>query len=215
MTVIFPAMPTPVIAMAVTMEAAKLVTAGWLARRWRVTALICRLVLVVLVVGLAVINATGVYAQFVAAHVGERGAATSAVETQDAALAARIDVAAHNVADLDRRLGQIDAAVEKATEKGRTAAAMKLAEDQRKTRGELAAEPVREGKALATLQVEKASVDGERRKVEADLGPVRYLAMLLGADRESALRWFILVVAMLLDPAAVLLLLTATRAAPL
>jgi hypothetical protein len=95
MTVIFPAMPTVVIAMAVAMEPAKLVTAGWLARRWRVTAWIWRLVLVVLVVGLAVINATGVYAQFVAAHVGERGAATSAVETQDAALAARIDVAAH------------------------------------------------------------------------------------------------------------------------
>jgi hypothetical protein len=39
---------------------------------------------------------------------GERGAAQSAIETQDAALAARIDVQAHTVADLDRRLGQID-----------------------------------------------------------------------------------------------------------
>jgi len=92
---------------------------------------------------------------------------------------------------------------------------MALAEQQRKTRGELAAERIREGKALAGLQVEKASVDGERRKVEADLGPVRYLATLLGANDQDVLRWFILVVALLLDPAAVLLLLAATRAAPL
>jgi uncharacterized protein YlxW (UPF0749 family) len=116
--------------MAVATEAAKLVTAGWLARHWRVTAWCWRLTLVALVAGLAVINATGVYAQLVAAHVGERGAATSAIETQDAALGARIEVATHTVADLDRRLAQIDAAVERATEKGRTTAAMKLAPAQ-------------------------------------------------------------------------------------
>jgi len=38
---------------------------------------------------------------------------------------------------------------------------------------------------------------------------------LLGQADEVALRWFILVVALLLDPAAVLLLLAATRAGPL
>ncbi len=65
------------------------------------------------------------YAQLVAAHVGDRGAATSAIEMQNTVLAARIDVEAHNVADLDRRPSQIDAAVEKATERGRTTAAMK------------------------------------------------------------------------------------------
>jgi hypothetical protein len=72
---------------------------------------------------------------------------------------------------------------------------------------------IREGKALGTLQVEKATVDGERRKVEADLGPVRYLAILLGADNESMLRYFILAVALLLDPAAVLLLSAASARA--
>jgi hypothetical protein len=68
-----------------------------------------------------------------------------------------------------------------------------------------------EAKALADLKVEKAIVEGERRKVEADLGPVKYLATLLGAEDDEVLRYFILVVALLLDPAAVLLLLAATR----
>jgi hypothetical protein len=52
-------------------------------------------------------NAAGVYAQLVAAHLSERGAAQSAIETQDAALAARIEVAARSVADLDRRLNRL------------------------------------------------------------------------------------------------------------
>jgi hypothetical protein len=55
-------------------------------------------------------------------------------------------------------------------------------------------------------------VDSQRRTVEADLGPVRYLATLIGADNETVLRWFILVVALLLDPAAALLLLAAASA---
>jgi len=54
-------------------------------------------------------------------------------------------------------------------------------------------------------------VDGERKAVEADLGPVRYLATLLGSTDEQIMRWFILVVTLLLDPAAVLLLLAATH----
>jgi hypothetical protein len=65
--------------------------------------------------------------------------------------------------------------------------------------------------ALADLRIEKAKVDGERKAVEADLGPVRYLATLFGSTDEQTMRWFILIVALLLDPAAVLLLLAATH----
>jgi len=41
------------------------------------------------------------------------------------------------------------------TQRGRTNNAMQLAADQKRTRGELAAERIREGKTLAALQVEK------------------------------------------------------------
>ena len=72
-----------------------------------------------------------------------------------------------------------------------------------------------EAKALANLKIEKAAVEGERRVVEADLGLVKNFSTLLGQADEVVLRWFILVMALLLDPAAVLLLLAATRAGPL
>jgi len=45
-----------------------------------------------------------------------------------------------------------------------------------------------EAKVLADLKIEKAAVDGERRKVEADLGPVQYLATLIGQPDEVVLR---------------------------
>ena len=115
--------------MTVAIETAELVTAGWLARRWRVTALVWRIALVRLVAGLAVINSTGVYAQLVAAQVGERGAATSAIERQDASLTARTEVAAHTVADVERRLGQIDSIIEQAVKHGRTVNALTTRRD--------------------------------------------------------------------------------------
>jgi hypothetical protein len=144
MATLFPGDPVPVIAMASMMEGAKLVTAGWLARRWRTTTAMSRTILVTLVGGLAVINATGVYAQLVAAHVGERGAATSAVETQDAALAARIEVVSNKIADLDRQTGQIDNAVAEATRRGKTSTALAAMEGQRKARAALVSERQRE-----------------------------------------------------------------------
>jgi len=121
-------------------------------------------------------------------------------------------VQASVVADLDRRIAQIDSAVEKATDRGRTTVAMKVADEQRKARADLAGQRIKEAKTLADLKVEKATIDGERKVAEADLGPVKYLATLMGAEDEAVLRSFVLVVALLLDPAAVLLLLAAASA---
>jgi hypothetical protein len=98
------------------------------------------LVLVTLIAGLAVINATGVYAQLVAAHVGERGATTTAVETQAATLDAKSDNQKHIVADLDRRLGQIDTAIEVAARRRPDESALSAIEGQRKARAALASE---------------------------------------------------------------------------
>jgi hypothetical protein len=149
MLVLFPGALLSVVAMAVATEAAKLVATGWAARRWRRTAWMWRLTIVALVCGLVVINATGVYAQLVAAHMGERGTARSAIETQNAALAARIDVQAHTVADLDRRLGQIDFAIDEAAKRGRTMAALTAIEAQRKSREALVEQRRAEASTLA------------------------------------------------------------------
>jgi len=53
--------------------------------------------------------------------------------------------------------------------------------------------------AIASHRIEKAKVEGERKAVEVDLGPVRYLATLLGSTDEQTRRWLVDVVALLLD----------------
>ena len=207
MVVLFPGAPMSVVGMAIAMEGAKLVTAGWLARRWRGTAWVWRFVLAVLVAGLAIINAAGVYAQLVAAHVGERGAAQSAIETQDAALAARIEVAAHGVADLDRRLDQIDTAIEEATKRGRTNAALSAIAEQRKAREALSGQRQREGAALADLKTERAALSAKGRRIETEAAPIRYVAELIGSDTDSeqAIRWLIALMVLCCDPLAIAL----------
>jgi hypothetical protein len=207
MVVLFPGSPMSVVAMACAMESAKLVTAGWLARRWRDTAWIWRLALVAMIAGLALINATGVYAQLVAAHVGERGAAAAGLETQDAALAAKIEVAAGKVADLDRRLGQIDTAVEEAAKRGRTSTALAAMESQRKARAALVDERSREAGALASLKIERASLAAQGRRIETEAAPIRYVAELVGADAgsERAIRWLIALMVLCCDPLAIAL----------
>jgi hypothetical protein len=202
MVQLFPGAPLLIIAMASMMEASKLVTAGWLARRWHATMWFWRLVLVVLVAGLALINAAGVYAQLVAAHVGDRGAATSDIEVKDAALAAKIDVQAHKVADLDRRLNQVDTAIEEAARRGKTNAALSAMEGQRKARGALVDERNREAGTLAALKAERAGVAAKGRQIETEAAPIRYVAELVGADTDSekAIRWLIALMVLCCDP---------------
>jgi hypothetical protein len=75
----------------------------------------------------ASINAALVYSQLVAAHVGPRGAVAAGLQARDADAAARIEVAQSRVADLDRRLAQIDDAVKAATKRGRANGALAAA----------------------------------------------------------------------------------------
>jgi hypothetical protein len=133
---------------------------------------------VIVLMGLNVVGAFGFLAK---AHIGHQVEGDVAVAGRAADVEARISVQADLVADLDRRIGQIDGAVEKSTAKGRTNAAMQLAADQRRNRAELAIQRDQANKVLAELKIEKAKIEGERKVAEADLGPIRYLATLLGA----------------------------------
>jgi hypothetical protein len=156
-------------------------------------------------------NIVGVYGFLAKAQIGHQVEGEIAIGSRMAEIQGRISVQEKVVAGLDRQIAQIDKAVETATAKGRAAGAMQLAADQKRNRADLVTKWDQAATTLAGLKVEKASIEGQAKMADADLGPLRYFAMLLGAGDQDVLRWFILVVASLLDPAAVLLLLAATR----
>jgi hypothetical protein len=210
LTAIFAGAYWPVVGMGIALEAGKLSSVAWLGRPSPHRSRSLRTSLGVLVALLMALNSVGVYGFLSRAHIAHALAGEIGVESKSADIEARIQVQSNIVSDVDRRIAQIDQAVEESTKRGRTNGAMSLAADQRKTRSDLVATRASEAKALASLKVEKAGIDGERKTVEADLGPVRYLAQLIGATDETTMRWFILAVALLLDPAAVVLLVAAT-----
>jgi hypothetical protein len=211
MTAVFAGAFLPVIGMGVALELGKLAAVAWLGHQRGTASWRLRAALGILVLILMGLNGIGCYGFLAKAHIGHQVEGDVAVAGRMAEIQGRTSVQEGVVAGLDRQIAQIDGAVEKSTAKGRTNAAMQLATDQKRNRAELVTERVRQGKVLTDLEVEKAKIEGDRSVAEADLGPVRYLATLLGAGDQDVLRWFILVIAVLLDPAAVLLLLAATR----
>jgi hypothetical protein len=211
MIVLFPGAPTAIVVMGVAMEAAKLVTVAFLAHQWRLLGGLSRAVLVTLVAGLAAINAAGVYSQLVAAHFGDRIAATSAVETEASALAARTEVQTQTVADLDRRVGQIDAAISEMVKRGRTAGALEAIGAQRKLREALVSQRRHEAETLAALKSEAGAVAAKSRQIEVEAAPIMYVAQLMGATTEQAIRLLILLMVLTCDPLALALTAAASR----
>jgi hypothetical protein len=98
-----------------------------------------RLACVALVAVLMGLNSIGVYGFLSRAHLEHALAGDLNVASKAADIDARLSVQAGVVADLERRIGQIDGAVEQATAHGRAKAAMKLADQQRKNRADLVA----------------------------------------------------------------------------
>lgn len=116
-------------------------------------------------------------------------------------------MATAHVADLDRRLGQIDTAIETAAKRGKTNTALSAIESQRKACMALAGERNEAAGTLAALQVEHASVAAKDRQFETEAAPIRYVAELIGADTDSEpeIRWLIALMVLCCDPLAIAL----------
>jgi hypothetical protein len=212
MAEIFPGAPVAVMVLAATMEAGKLAIAGWLAAHWRPVGWKMRSVLVALVAGLALINAAGVFGKLVEAHVSVAASARSSVAERIETLDARVTAQSATVADLDRRVAQIDKAVDESTRRGRVAGAMTIATQQRATRDGLDLQRQAATATLVGLQTQRAALVGERVRVEASAGPIQYLAIMTGTAPETAVRWLILLMVLCCDPAAIALTVAATSA---
>jgi len=212
MAEIFPGAPVAVMVLAATMEAGKLVIAGWLAAHWRSAGWKMRSVLIALVAGLALINAAGVFGKLVEAHVSVAASARSSVAERIETLDARVTAQSATIADLDRRVAQIDNAVDESTRRGRVTGAMTIATQLRATRDGLDTQRQAATATLVGLQTQRAALVGERVRVEASAGPIQYLAMMTGTEPETAVRWLILLMVLCCDPAAIALTVAATAA---
>jgi hypothetical protein len=209
MAEIFPGAPVAVMVLAATMEAGKLVMAGWLAAHWRQVGWKMRSVMVALVAGLALINAAGVFGKLVETHVSVAASARSSVAERIEALDARVTAQSAVVADFDSRVAQIDGAVGESTRRGWVTRAITIANQQRMTRDGLETQRQAATTTLVGLQAQRAALAAERFRIEASAGPIQYLALMVGAAPEVAVRWLILLIVLCCDPAAIALTVAA------
>jgi hypothetical protein len=69
----------------------------------------------------------------------------------------------------------------------------------------------KEAEALVSLRAQRAALEGQRQRVEASTGPIRYIAIMAGVDTETAVRCLILLMVLCCDPAAIALTVAASR----
>jgi hypothetical protein len=92
-----------------------------------------------------------------------------------------------------------------------------MRKSQQKERTRLQNEILQSQKSIAGLNDERAPIAAEVRKVEAEVGPIKYIAALLYGDNpdtnilERAVRWVIILLVIVFDPLALMLVLAANQ----
>src|SRR6185437_15435713 len=134
LTAIFAGAFWPVIIMGATLEAGKLVAAAWLTQNWSSAPYLLHLILVAMIGVLMGLNAVGVFGFLTRAHLDHMTAIDQALADRTAGTEVRLAIQIRTVADLDRRISQIDAAIEESTRLGRPLGAMTIADQKRRER---------------------------------------------------------------------------------
>lgn len=219
LTAIFAAAVVPIIIMGSALEVAKVVTTVWLHRYWDRATIIMRLYLVPSVIALAILTSMGIFGFLSKAHM-DQGIVSGDVQSKLSLYDEKIKIAKENI-DVNRKgLKQLDEAVDQvmgrsSDEKGADKA-VSIRRSQSKERTRLLADIEAEQKNISRLNEERAPIAAENRKVEAEVGPIKYIAALLYGDNpdanllERAVRWVIILIVFVFDPLALTLVLAST-----
>jgi hypothetical protein len=213
---IFAAAPVPIYIMGTILEVSKLVTASWLKQNWKRTPAALKTYLVIAVAVLMLITSMGIFGFLSKAH-SDQSLVSGDVQSKIAIYDEKIKTARENIDANRKALKQMDEAVDQvmARSSSETGAnrAVAIRRAQQKERARLQSEIQAEQKAIVALGEERAPIAAQVRQVEAEVGPIKYIAKLIYGDDsdtnllEKAVTWVIVVIVLVFDPLAVLLLL--------
>ena len=218
LTTIFSAAVTSVMIMGGALELGKITTVVWLHKYWKRASWQLKAYLVPAVVILMFITSMGTYGYLAKAH-SDQSLVSGDVSAKIAIYDEKIKTAKENI-DVNRKaLKQLDESVDqvmgRSTDEKGADKAVALRRGQQKERGRLLAEIEAEQKKISSLNEERAPIAAEVRKVEAEVGPIKYIAALIYGDNpdanllERAVRWVIILIVCVFDPLALTLVLAA------
>jgi hypothetical protein len=217
---IFSAAVIPIIVMGGILEIGKVVVTLWLHEYWSRCRWLMKLYLVPAVAVLMLITSMGIFGFLSKAH-SDQSLVSGDVQAKIAVYDEKIKIAKDNI-DANRKvLKQMDEAVDqvmaRSTSETGADKAVTIRRSQSKERTRLVSEIAAEQKTISKLSEERAPIAAEVRKVEAEVGPIKYIAaMVYGKNTdanslEDAVRWVIIMLVIVFDPLAIMMLLAATE----
>jgi len=168
---------------------------------------------------LMLITSMGIFGFLSKAH-NDQNLVSGDVQSKIAIYDEKIKTARDNIDANRKALKQMDEAVDQvmgrsSDEKG-AEKAVQIRRSQQKERARLQSEITAEQKIVASVSQERSPIAAEVRKVEAEVGPIKYIAKFIygdkGADEnmlEKAVTWIIIMIVIVFDPLAVIMLLAA------
>ena len=217
LTTIFAASFWPVVIMGGTLEVAKVVAASWTYRNWNIAPLSIKIYLIASIIALMFITSMGTFGYLSKAHI-DQTTSSSDVVSQLAIYDEKIKVARENIDANRKALKQYDEAVDQImgrsdTEKGAEKAVV-VRRTQQKDRVRLQEEIQTYQKTISKLNEDRAPLAIQVRKVEAEVGPLKFIAELF-YDKvdtqflDKTVRWVIILIVIVFDPLAIILLIAA------
>ena len=213
---IFSAAVWPIIIMGTSLELAKLVATLWLKQNWNEAPKLLKGYLIIAVTVLMVITSLGIFGFLSKAHMDQTVVSGDSAD-KVAIIDEKIRVEKENIEVSKKALKQLDEVVDQvmlrsSNEQGAAKSAT-IRKSQQADRQSLRNDIVKAQEAISKLNNERAPLAKEQRKVEAEVGPIKYVAALLYGDNpdqhilEKAVRFVIILLVIVFDPLAVTLLL--------
>lgn len=215
LTVIFAAAVVPIIVMGGILEVSKLVVASWLYRNWNEVPTMFKSYFTAAVVILMMITSMGIFGFLSKAHL-DQAVPAGDISAQVQILDDKIKTQRDNIDAARKALSQMDAQLDqkltRSTDEKGADKAIQIRRSQQGERKKLQNEISDAQKVIVKLQEERAPVASQARKIEAEVGPIKYIAALIYGDTldqnmlEKAVRWVIIMIVLVFDPLAVLML---------
>ena len=211
---LFAGAAVPIIAMGSALEVGKLVAASWLYHNWRSEIpRSLKAYLFTAIIVLIFITSVGIFGFLSKAHL-DQVKPTAGNQEQILLIDKKIKQEEMIIERAERTLNQLDKALDVYIDKEYVSRGLKERKKQKEER-ELLNKSIDETmEKIAELNNAKSSITIEQLKLEADVGPLKYVAELIYGDNakdhfDSAVRIIILILIFVFDPLAVLLLIAA------
>ena len=215
LSTLFAGAVVPIIAMGSALEVGKLVAASWLYNNWRnkLVPYTIKMYLTFAVVVLIFITSMGIFGFLSKAHL-DQVQPTSSNNIKIELINNQIIQQEKIIERSNKTLTLLDSALEKYVDMEYVTRGLKEREKQKPERDALTLAINNASDEIAKLTTEKATLELEQDKIEAEVGPIKYIAELIYGEQakdhfDKAVRWVIIVLIFVFDPLAVLLLIAA------